>query len=129
MTNVWRVPFVIGGLARLVIGGGYLFVPEWMGGRLAPRIDGHAGARMNLRGMGGTQAGVALYTLARARRPESARTALSLNLLVDGLDLVVSSLLEWRDRGAVDALVAGDIAVNGTAVLCYTAAAALLHKH
>ncbi len=67
MTNVWRVPFVIGGLARLVIGGGYLFVPEWMGGRLAPRIDGHAGARMNLRGMGGTQAGVALYTLARAR--------------------------------------------------------------
>ena len=128
MTNVWRVPFVIGGLARLVIGGGYLFVPEWMGGRLAPRIDGHAGARMNLRGMGGTQAGVALYTLARARRRESARTALSLNLLVDGLDLIVSSFLEWRDRGEFDALVAGDIAVNGSAVLCYTAAAALLRR-
>ena len=128
MTNVWRVPFVIGGLARLVIGGGYLFVPEWMGGRLAPRIDGHAGARMNLRGMGGTQAGVALYTLARARRPDSARTALSINLLVDGLDLIVSSFLEWRDRGEFDALVAGDIAVNGSAVLCYTAAAALLRR-
>jgi hypothetical protein len=128
MKNGWKVPFVIGGLARLVIGGGYLFVPEWMGGRLAPRIDGHAGARMNLRGMGGTQTGVALYTLARARSPESARTALSLNLLVDGLDLVVSSFLEWRDRGEIDALVAGDIAVNGTAVLCYTAAAVLLHK-
>jgi hypothetical protein len=47
-------------------------------------------------------------------------------LLVDGLDLVVSSFLEWRDRGEIDALVAGDIAVNGTFVLCYTAAAALL---
>jgi hypothetical protein len=128
MTNVWRFPFVTGGLARLVIGGGYLFVPEWMGGRLAPRIDGHAGARMNLRGMGGTQAGVALYTLARARNAQSARTALSLNLLVDGLDLVVSSFLEWRDRGKIDALVAGDIAVNGTAVLCYSAAGALLRK-
>jgi hypothetical protein len=128
MRNGWKVPFVMGGLARLVICGGYLFVPEWMGGRLAPRIDGHAGARMNLRGMGGTQTGVALYTLARARNAESARTALSLNLLVDGLDLVVSSFLEWRDRGKVDAWVAGDIAVNGTFVLCYSAAAVLLRQ-
>ncbi len=128
MKNGWKVPYVTGALARLAIGSGYLLVPEWMGGRLAPRIDGHAGARMNLRGMGGTQTGVALYTLARARSAQSARTALSLNLLVDGLDLVLSSLLEWRDRGEIDALVAGDIAVNGTAVLCYAAAAALLHK-
>ena len=128
MTNAWRVPFVIGGLARLVICGGMLLVPERMAGRLAPRIDGHAGARMNSRGMGGTQTGVALYTLARARSAESARTALSLNLLVDGLDLVVTSFLEWRDRGEIDALVAGDIAVNGSFVLCYTAAAALLRK-
>lgn len=128
MTNVWRVPFVIGGLARLAGGAGMVLAPEWMGGRLAPRIQGHAGGRMNSRGMGGTQSAVALYTLAKARSAQSARSALSLNVLVDVHDLVVVSLLEWRDRGEIDALLAGNLAVNGAALLCWTAAAALLHK-
>jgi hypothetical protein len=128
MANKWRIPFVIGSLARLAWGVGVMLAPEWMGGRLAPRIDGHGGARMNSRGMGGLQTGVALYTLARAKSAQSARTVLSLNMLVDGLDLVGVSLLEWRDRGEINALVAGDIAVNGAFFLCWTAAAASLRN-
>jgi hypothetical protein len=56
MTNVWRIPFVIGGLARLAVAAGMVLAPEWTGGRLAPKIQGHPGARMNSRGMGGTKA-------------------------------------------------------------------------
>jgi hypothetical protein len=128
MTNMWRVPFVIGGLARLAGGVGMMLAPDWMGGRLAPRIQGHPGARMNSRGMGGTQTAVALYTLARAGSAQSARTVLSLNLLVDAFDLVGVSLLERRDRGEIDALIAGNLAVNGTALLIWTAAAASLRN-
>ena len=123
MTNAWRVPFVIAGLARLAFGVGMTLAPEWMGGRLAPRLQRHTGARMDSRGMGTTQSAIALYTLAKARSPQSARTALSLNILVDSVVLLGTSLLEWRDRGEIDALVAGDMAINGTFVLCWTAAA------
>ncbi len=128
MTNLWRVPLLIGGIARLAGGVGMVFAPEWMGGRLAPKIQGHAGARMNSRGMGGTQSAVALFTLAKAGSAQSARSAAILNVLVDLNDLALVSLLEWRDRGEIDALVAGNLAVNGAALLCWTAATALLRK-
>jgi hypothetical protein len=127
MKNAWRVPFLVGGLARLAFGAGMMLAPEWMGGRLAPTLQDHPDPRMNLRGMGGTQTGVALYTLASARSAHSARAALGLNALVDGLDVAVS-LLERRDRGELDAMVAGGIAVNVAALLIWTAAAASLRN-
>lgn len=127
MKNAWRVPFLVGGFARLAYGAGMMLAPEWMGGRLAPTLQDHPDPRMNLRGMGGTQTGVALYTLVSARSAQSARAALGLNASVDLLDVAVS-LLERRDRGEVDAMVAGGIAVNVAAVLIWTAAAALLRN-
>jgi hypothetical protein len=49
-------------------------------------------------------------------------------VLVDVHDLVVDRLLEWRDRGEIDALIAGNLLVNGSALLCWSAAGALLRK-
>jgi hypothetical protein len=125
MKNPWRIPFVIGSVTRLAYGAGMMLAPGWMAGRLAPVIHELPGPRMNLRGMGGTQTGVALYTLAGARTPERARALLGLNALVDALDTGVS-LLERRDRGRFDRVVAGGIAVNVAALACWTAAALTL---
>src|SRR3954452_9982759 len=97
----WRVPFVIGSVARLAYGLGAVLAPEWMGGRLAPTLRGHPDPRMNLRGFGGAQSAVALYTLVTATSPTAARSPLLLNCLVDTFDTVVS-LLERRDRGRFD---------------------------
>src|SRR3712207_6932869 len=102
----WRAPIVVGSAARLAYGLGCVLAPEWMGGRLAPTLRGHADPRMNLRGFGGAQSGVALHTLKESATPEGARTVLRLNMLVDGFDCVVS-LLEWRDRGRLDDMAAG----------------------
>src|SRR5215217_7534656 len=99
--EAWRTPFVIGGAARLAYGLGSIFAPEWMAGRLAPTLRGHPDPRMNLRGFGGAQSAIALYTLTTATTRAGARDALRLNALTDGLDTVVS-LLEWRDRGKLD---------------------------
>jgi hypothetical protein len=76
---------------------------------------------MNLRGFGGAQSAVALYTLATATSEARAKDALRLNALVDGLDAVVS-LLEWRDRGKLDEMAAGGIAINVAGLTCWTLA-------
>jgi hypothetical protein len=128
MNNGWRVPFVIGSTARLAYGVGAMLAPEWMGGRLAPTLQDHPDPRMNLRGLGGTQTGVALYTLATARSAQGARAALRLNALVDAFDGGVS-LLERRDRGEIDRIVAGGVAVNLAGLLCWTAAAIALRRN
>jgi hypothetical protein len=125
--NAWRVPFLVGGVARLAYGAGMMLAPEWMGGRFAPTLQNHPDPRMNLRGMGGTQTGVALYTLVSARSEQSARAALGLNAMVDFLDVAVS-LLERRDRGEMDAMVAGGIAVNVGALLIWMTAAQSLRR-
>jgi hypothetical protein len=125
--KAWRVPFVIGSTARLAYGLGAVLAPEWMGGRLAPRILGHPDPRMNLRGFGGAQSGVALYTLMASSTPEGAQSALRLNLLVDGLDCVVS-LLERRDRGEFDLVATGGVVFNITGLTWWTIAAAALRK-
>ena len=119
--TAWRAAFVIGSAARLAYGLGAVFAPEWMGGRLAPTLRGHPDPRMNLRGFGGAQSAVALYTLIEATTPAGARSALRLNALVDGCDTVVS-LLERRDRGRFDEMAAGGVAVNVAGLTCWAIA-------
>jgi hypothetical protein len=123
--NAWRVPLVAGSAARLAYGLGAVFAPEWMGGRLAPQTLAHPDPRMNLRGFGGAQSAIAIYTLMGATTPEGARRALRLNALVDGLDTVVS-LLEWRDRGEFDEMAAGGVALNVAGLSCWAVAARAL---
>ena len=118
----WRVPIVLGNTARLAYGLGCVFAPEWMGGRLAPGLRGHPDPRMNLRGFGGAQSAIAVYSLATATTPERAREAVRLNLLVDGFDTVVS-LLERRDRGRFDEMAAGGVALNVAGLACWSLAA------
>src|SRR4051812_37587635 len=125
--EAWRAPFVIGSIARLTYGLGAMLAPEWMAGRLAPTLRGHPDPRMNLRGFGGAQTGIALYTLASARTRRQARSLLGLNAAVDAFDAGVS-LLERRDRGRTDLMVAGGVAVNVAALICWSAAAAALRR-
>ena len=56
----WRAAVVVGSTARLAYGLASVLAPEWMGGRLAPSLRGHADPRMNLRGFGGAQSAIAL---------------------------------------------------------------------
>jgi hypothetical protein len=123
----WRVPFVLGSAGRLAYGLGSVLAPEWMGGRLAPSLRGHPDPRMNLRGFGGAQSAIALYTLTTATTPAGARSALRLNVLVDGLDAVVS-LLEWRDRGKLDEMAAGGVALNVAGLTCWSVARRALRE-
>src|SRR4051794_277039 len=117
MAEKWRTPFIAGSVARLAYGLGAMLAPEWMAAnRLAPSLQGHPDPRMNLRGFGGAQSGIALYTLATSRTREGARAALGLNVLVDAFDACVSAL-EIRDRGRVDRMGAGGVLVNVTAVV------------
>src|SRR6059058_3622808 len=116
MAEKWRTPFIAGSVARLAYGLGAMLAPEWMAAnRLAPSLRGHPDPRMNLRGFGGAQTGIALYTIATATTPERARTVLRLNLLVDAFDAGVSAL-EIRDRGRVDLMAAGGVFVNVVAL-------------
>ncbi len=121
----WRVPIVVGSAGRLAYGLGCVLAPEWMGGRLAPSLRGHADPRMNLRGFGGAQTAIALYTLTRTASTADAGDALRLNALVDGMDTVVS-LLEWRDRGKFDDMAAGGVAINVAGLTCWAIARAAL---
>lgn len=125
--EAWRVPLVLGSSTRLAYGLGAVLAPEWMSGRLAPRLHGRPDPRMNLRGFGGAQSGVAIYTLMAATNPDDARRVLRLNAIVDTLDTVVS-LLEWRDRGEFDDMAAGGVAVNVAGLACWTIAAVALTK-
>ena len=117
----WRVAVVVGSVGRLAYGLGAVLAPEWMGGRFAPSLRGHPDPRMNLRGFGGAQSAIALYTLTSATSEARARDLLRLNALVDGLDTVVS-LLEWRDRGKLDEMAAGGIGINIAGLSCWALA-------
>src|SRR5437763_17223118 len=128
MNKRWQMPFVIGSTARLAYGLGSMLVPEWMAAkRLAPSLRGHPDPRMNLRGFGGTQSGIALYTLAMTRTRAGARSALALNALVDAFDALVSTL-EIRDRGRVDRAGAGGVFVNVAGLVCWSTAALVLRR-
>jgi hypothetical protein len=126
MREPWRVPVRIGSVFRLAYGLGAMLAPEWMAtNRLAPTLRDHPDPRMNLRGFGGAQSGIALYTLATARNRAGARRVLGLNALVDAFDAGVS-MLEIRDRGGVDYIAAGGVAINVLALGLSTAAAVTL---
>jgi hypothetical protein len=127
MSGAWRAPFVVGSVARLAYGLGAVLAPEWMGGRLAPSLRGHPDPRMNLRGFGGAQSAVAIYTLTAATTPAGARSALRLNALVDACDTAVS-LLERRDRGRFDLMATGGVALNVAGLACWAVAAAALRS-
>lgn len=112
MNDAWRVPMLAGSVARLGYGLGCVFAPNWMDrNELAPSLRDHPDPRMNLRGFGGAQSAVAVYTIANATTRDRARGVVSLNVLVDGFDTIVS-LLERRDRGRFDQMAAGGVAVN-----------------
>ena len=125
--TAWRVPFVVGSTARLAYGLASVLAPEWMGGRLAPSLRGHPDPRMNLRGFGGAQSAVAVYTLTTATTEARARDVLRLNVLVDGFDTAVS-LLERRDRGKLDVMAAGGVGLNIAGLTCWALAHAALRK-
>lgn len=126
MRENWRLPVVVGSLARLAYGLGSMLAPEWMARhRLAPTLRNHPDPRMNLRGFGGAQAGIALYTLASAATWDRARAALGLNVLVDAFDAGVSAL-EVRDRGRIDRMAGGGVLVNVVALTVSAATARAL---
>ena len=125
--KAWRVPFVVGSIGRLAYGVGAMAAPERMAGRLAPTLRGHPDPRLNLRGFGGAQSGIALYTLIESASPAGARRVLRLNAVVDAFDALVSAA-EWRDRGELQRVVAGGIAVNVASLLIWSAAARALRK-
>ena len=127
MSYSWRTPFVIGSIARLAYGTGAMFAPEWMGEHIAPTLQDHADARMNLRGFGSAHTAIAVYTLAAGKNSDRARTVLGLNATADTLDAGVS-LLEWRARGKVDSVIAGGVALNLAGLLCWATAAVALGR-
>src|SRR5687768_2723421 len=108
----WQTPMTIASVGRLAYGLGSMLAPEWMArSRLAPSLANHPDPRMNLRGFGGAQSGIALYTLASTRNRRQARSALRLNAVVDVFDAGVS-MLEIRDRGRVDTVAGGGVVFN-----------------
>ena len=126
MRQQWRVPLTIASVSRLAYGAGAMLAPESMAAnRLAPTLRDHPDPRMSLRGFGGAQSGIALYTLAKARSRARARELLWLNALVDTFDACVS-LLEIRDRGGIDEVAGGGVVFNVTMLGLWTAAAVAL---
>jgi hypothetical protein len=112
----------------LAYGLGSMFTPEWMATRrLAPTLRNHPDPRMNLRGFGGAQSGIAIYTLATARDRDGAVHVLRLNALVDTLDAGVSMLEIW-DRGRVDIVAAGGVVFNVVMLGLWAAAAWTLRE-
>ena len=122
----WQVPFIVGGSVRLAYGLGAMLDPEGMAARgLAPQLHDKPDPRMNLRGFGGAQSAIALYTLARARTRDGARQVLALNAATDAFDTVVSGM-EGRARGRLDRQVAGGLGLNLAGLLCWSLAALAL---
>ena len=126
--TTWRTPYMLATLTRLAYGVGSMLAPEWIASRrLAPSLQGHPDPRMTLRGFGGAQTAIALYTLASLSSPRRARSVLGLNAAVDLLDAGVS-LLERRARGRFDHSVTGGVAINVAVLLCWSAASGALPR-
>ncbi|MDQ3630693.1 MAG: hypothetical protein M3417_05345 [Actinomycetota bacterium] len=116
-----RAFMLAGSSVRLAYGIGSLVAPDWMSGRLAPDVRGHADGRMSLRGFGGLYIAVALLTIVASYRTDIARPALALNLACETFD-AAAGLLEVRDRGGPDPIALGGIAMPLAGALTWTAA-------
>lgn len=116
-----RTFMLAGSSVRLAYGIGSLFAPDWMSGRLAPDVRGHADGRMSLRGFGGLYMAVALLTMLASYRTDIARPALALNLACEAFD-ATAGLLEIRDRGGPDPISLGGVVMPLAGALTWTAA-------
>jgi len=116
-----RTFMLAGSSVRLAYGIGSLVAPDWMSGRLAPDVRGHADGRMSLRGFGGLYIAVALLTMFGSYRTDIARPALALNLGCEAFD-ATAGLLELRDRGGPDPIALGGVAMPLAGALTWTAA-------
>ena len=123
-----RLALVVGGLVRVAYGLHALLAPEAMGRRrLAPRTHGKADPRLSLRGFGGQLVVLGAFTLLAARSAALARPVTWLNAGIDTIDLTAGAL-EARDRGGVDRIVGGSLALNGVGLALWLAALARLSR-
>ena len=123
-----RLALVVGGLVRVAYGLHALLAPEAMGRRrLAPRTHGKADPRLSLRGFGGQLVVPGAFTLLAARSAALARPVTWLNAGIDTIDLTAGAL-EARDRGGVDRIVGGSLALNGVGLAWWLAALARLSR-
>jgi hypothetical protein len=107
---------------RLAYGLGSMLAPEAMSrARLAPDVRGHPAARMNLRGFGSLHTSLALGTLHAALRGRDLRPFLAVSAGCETGD-ALCGLLEWRDRGRADAMVAGSLAISAAGLAAWGAA-------
>ena len=95
----------VGALLRLTYGLGALFAPRFMAGRYAAAEPDSV---MNLRGFGGQQIAIGIFTLLSSRSKEMARPVLLLNAGVEVCDMVAGGL-EVRERGARDPIALGGV--------------------
>jgi hypothetical protein len=110
----------IGSLFRLAVGAGYLVAPEHMSRKgIAPDVRGHPNGRMSARGFGALHVGIAAATLRAAVRGEGCREFALLNLGC-GLGDTVATVLERRDRGSWDPVVAGSVPIDVLDVAWWT---------
>jgi len=123
-----RLALVVGGLVRVAYGLHALLAPEAMGRRrLAPRTHGKADPRLSLRGFGGQLVVLGAFTLLAARSAALACPVTWLNAGIDTIDLTAGAL-EARDRGGVDRIVGGSLALNGVGLAWWLAALARLSR-
>ena len=123
-----RLALVVGGLVRVAYGLHALLAPEAMGRRrLAPRTHGKADPRLSLRGFGGQLVVLGAFTVLAARSAALARPVTWLNAGIDTIDLTAGAL-EARDRGGVDRIVGGSLALNGVGLAWWLAALAQLSR-
>jgi hypothetical protein len=115
-----RLLLTLGSLFRVVVGTGYLVMPEAMARHgFAPDIRGHRDGRMSTRGFGALHFGIGMGTLCAAIRNEGRHEVAVLNLLC-ALGDTAATLLERRDRGGWEPVVLSSVPVDLVDVAWWT---------
>jgi hypothetical protein len=111
-----------GGTVEVAYGVGALLAPARMVSTgYAPDTHGEADPRLLLRAFGGHLLVAGCLTLAATRSPHHARSAITLSLLINALD-VISTVLERCARGQRDRTFTRGIALSGTGTAVFAAA-------
>jgi hypothetical protein len=111
-----------GSAGHIAYGIGSLLAPERMvSAHYAPDTHALPDPRLLLRAFGGHLLISGCLMLSAIRSPRQARSAATLCMLINALD-VTSALLELRARGQSDQTVTGGIMLSGTGVLVFAAA-------